>query len=93
MIDAAVVLLAVALLLAVVGGIQPLAARLRLPPAVLLATFGIAIGAASSVLPRDLFDGATQLLGGLPISSETIIGTPKTIQQSCVSRRFKSYPF
>src|SRR5579872_1489033 len=73
MIDVAVVLLAVALLLAVVGGIQPLAARLRLPPAVLLAAFGIAIGVASSVLPRDLFDGAAQLWGGLPISSETII--------------------
>jgi CPA1 family monovalent cation:H+ antiporter len=73
MLDTAVVLLAVALLLIVVGGIQPLAARLRLPPAVLLAAFGIAIGAASSVLPRDLFDGAGQLLGGLPISSEAII--------------------
>jgi CPA1 family monovalent cation:H+ antiporter len=73
MIDAAVVLLAVALLLVVVGGIQPLAARLRLPPAVLLAVFGIAIGVASSVLPRDLFEGAGQLFRGLPISSETII--------------------
>ena len=73
MLDVALVLLAVALLLVVVGGIQPVAARLRLPPAVLLAAFGIAIGAASSLLPLDAFDGAGQLFGGLPIGSETII--------------------
>jgi monovalent cation:H+ antiporter, CPA1 family len=73
MLDAGLVLLALAVLLVVVGGIQPLAARLRLPPAVLLAGFGIAIGVASSLLPRNLFDGAGQFVSGLPISSETFI--------------------
>ena len=73
MLDAGVVLLAVALLLLVVGGIQPLAARVRLPPTVLLAGFGIAIGAASSLLPRGVLNGAEAVFTGLPISSETII--------------------
>src|SRR3984957_20085893 len=73
MLDVALVLLAVALLLLVVGGIQPLAARLRLPPAVLLAAFGIAIGAFSRLVPQDAFDGAAAVLGGLPVSSESII--------------------
>jgi CPA1 family monovalent cation:H+ antiporter len=77
MLDAALVLLAVALLLVVVGGIQPLAARLRLPPTVLLAGFGIAIGAASSVVSHSSyavgFDGAARLFQELPVTSETII--------------------
>ncbi len=77
MLDAALVLLAVALLLVVVGAIQLLAARLRLPPPVLLAAFGIAIGAASSVVSYsslpDRFDGAARLFQELPIGSETII--------------------
>src|SRR5580700_133870 len=73
MLDVAFILLAVALLLVVVGGIQPLAARLRLPPPVLLAVFGIAVGAASSLVPRSAFDGAGQLFQGLPVNSETII--------------------
>jgi CPA1 family monovalent cation:H+ antiporter len=73
MLDVAFILLAVALLLVVVGGIQPLAAHLRLPPPVLLAVFGIAIGAASSLVPRGAFDGAGQLFQGLPVNSETII--------------------
>jgi Kef-type K+ transport system membrane component KefB len=51
MLDVAFVLLAVAVLLVVVGAIQPLAARLRLPPPVLLAIFGIAIGGVSSLVP------------------------------------------
>jgi CPA1 family monovalent cation:H+ antiporter len=73
MLDVAFILLAVALLLVVVGAIQPLAARLRLPPPVLLAIFGIAIGAASSLVPRSALDGAGQLFQGLPVNSETII--------------------
>jgi CPA1 family monovalent cation:H+ antiporter len=77
MLDAGLVLLAVALLLVVVGGIQPVAARLRLPPAVLLAAFGIAIGAAASLIPNSpfagTFDDVARLFQELPISSETII--------------------
>jgi monovalent cation:H+ antiporter, CPA1 family len=77
MLDVALLLLAVALLLVVVGGIQPLAARLRLPPAVLLAGFGIAIGAASSIASHGplagQIDGAVHLFQELPVTSETII--------------------
>jgi monovalent cation:H+ antiporter, CPA1 family len=73
MFDSALVLLAVALLLVIVGGIQPLAAKLRLPPAVLLAGFGIAIGAASSLLPHGAFGAAMLTFKELPLSSETII--------------------
>lgn len=73
MLSASVVLVAIASLLVVVAGIQPLAARLRLPSTVLLAAFGIAIGAASSLLPHGALDGAERLFTGLPISSETII--------------------
>ncbi|HTZ37546.1 MAG TPA: cation:proton antiporter [Stellaceae bacterium] len=77
MFDTALVLLAVALLLVVVAGIQPLAARLRLPPAVLLAGFGIAIGALASLAahgaPGGGADGAARLFQALPVGSETII--------------------
>jgi len=73
MLDTAVILLAVALLLLVVGAIQPVAARVRLPPTVLLAGFGIVIGAASSLLPRGMLHGAEGFFTSLPISSETII--------------------
>jgi monovalent cation:H+ antiporter, CPA1 family len=77
MLDTALALLAVALLLVVVGGIQPLAARLRLPPAVLLAAFGIAIGVASGVFSHSpytgRFDVAARLFEELPVTSETII--------------------
>ena len=77
MLDAALVLLAVALLLVVVGAIQPLAARLHLPPPVLLAAFGIAVGATSSVVSHGSLagsvDGLTRLLQELPVGSETII--------------------
>src|SRR5215472_16373191 len=77
MLDVALVLLAVALLLVMVGGIQPLAARLRLPSTVLLAAFGIAIGGYSGMVSHSAFasrfDGAARLFQELPISSETII--------------------
>jgi monovalent cation:H+ antiporter, CPA1 family len=73
MFDVALVLLAIALLLVVVGGIQPLAARLRLPPTVLLAGFGIAIGAASSAATHSAFAGhfdtAARLFQELPVTS------------------------
>jgi CPA1 family monovalent cation:H+ antiporter len=72
MFQTAFVLFAIALLLLVVGGIQPLAARLRLPPPVLLAVFGIAIGAVSGFVSPSAFGGA-DLLQGLPVTSETII--------------------
>jgi monovalent cation:H+ antiporter, CPA1 family len=73
MLDTALVLLAVALLLVIISGIQPLAAKLRLPPAVLLAGFGIAIGAASSLVPHGVFSAAILTFKELPLSSETII--------------------
>jgi monovalent cation:H+ antiporter, CPA1 family len=77
MLDAGLVLLAIALLLVVVGGIQPLAAKLRLPPPVLLAVFGIAIGAVSSTASHSAFAGhfdvASRLFQELPVTSETII--------------------
>src|SRR5215475_10318986 len=75
--DAALVLLTVALLLVVVGGIQPLAARLRLPATVVLAAFGVAIGvvlgAASHGALAGRFDGAAALFQELPVTSQTII--------------------
>jgi monovalent cation:H+ antiporter, CPA1 family len=77
MLNAAFILLAVALLLVVAGAIQPLAARLRLPPPVLLAVFGIAIGVVSSIAAHGTFagelDDAGRLFQELPITSETII--------------------
>jgi CPA1 family monovalent cation:H+ antiporter len=73
MLDTALVLLAVALLLVIIGGIQPLAAKLRLPPAVLLAAFGITIGAVSNVVPHGAFGAAILMFKELPLSSETII--------------------
>ena len=77
MLDTALVLAAVAVLLVVVGAIQPLAAKLRLPPAVVLAGFGIAIGTASGLLSHMPVAGRlaalAELFGNLPITSETII--------------------
>ncbi len=78
MLDTALVLLAIAVLLATIAAMQPLAAWLRLPPAVLLAGFGIGIGALSSglVLHGWLgadFDIAAHVFDSLPVGSETII--------------------
>ncbi|HEV2187415.1 MAG TPA: cation:proton antiporter [Stellaceae bacterium] len=77
MLDTALVLAAVAVLLVVVGAIQPLAAKLRLPPAVVLAGFGIAIGTVSGLLSHTPVAGRlaaiAELFGKLPITSETII--------------------
>src|SRR5271170_2685737 len=52
MFDTTLVLLVIAGLLVVVGISQPLAVRLRLPPSVLLAAIGVAIGALPVVLGR-----------------------------------------
>ena len=47
---------------------------MRLPPPVLLAVFGIAIGAASSLVPRQRCSTAPdEFFQGLPVTSETII--------------------
>ncbi len=77
MLDAALVLLAIAMLLVIVGAMQPLAARLRVPPAVLLAGFGIAIGTASGIASHNSLgaeiDRAARVFEGLPVTSETII--------------------
>src|SRR5579863_1547313 len=77
MLDTPIVLAAVAALLVVVGAIQPLAAKLRLPPAVVLAGFGAAIGAMSGFLLRNPtsrgLEEIAKMFGGLPITSETMI--------------------
>jgi CPA1 family monovalent cation:H+ antiporter len=77
MLDAALVLFVLALLLVVIGLIQPLAVRLKLPPIVLLAVVGVAIGVFSSLPLGDLlperFATVAALFGELPLTSETII--------------------
>jgi CPA1 family monovalent cation:H+ antiporter len=77
MLDTVLVLAVFAALLVVVGASQPLAARLRLSPVVLLAMIGVAIGAVSSVLlhtPLSPRLGETaRLFADLPIGSETFI--------------------
>ncbi len=77
MLDIVVVLAAFATLLVVVALSQPLAARLRLSPVVLLAAIGAAIGALSGVVlnsplsPR--FGEIVRLFADLPLGSETFI--------------------
>ncbi|HWK46347.1 MAG TPA: cation:proton antiporter [Stellaceae bacterium] len=75
--DVAVSLLIIASLLVVVALIQPVATRLRLPPAVLLAVVGVAIGTlASYVLASPLthaLDGLASLFVDLPITSAAFI--------------------
>lgn len=77
MLDTALLLLAVAVLLVVVGLIQPLAVRLKLPPMVLLAVVGVGIGGLSSLplarLLPERFATVAALFGELPLTSETII--------------------
>ena len=77
MLDIALALLVIAGLLVVVGLCQPLAIRLRLPPSVLLAAIGVAIGAFPVVLGRlglsGPVDAAAALFANLPVSSETFI--------------------
>lgn len=77
MFDTALVLLVIAGLLVLVGICQPLAIRLKLPPSVLLAAIGVAIGALPVVLRRLGLSGAVDfaavLFANLPVSSETFI--------------------
>ena len=77
MIDTAIVLLVIAVLLVVVAGCQPLAARLKLPSTALLGAVGVALGALPSVLsslglsgPVDAF---ADTFARLPVSSATYI--------------------
>jgi CPA1 family monovalent cation:H+ antiporter len=77
MLDIVLILAVFAALLVVVAVSQPLAARLRLSPVVLLAMIGVAMGAVSSVLlhtplsPR--FGETAKLFADLPVGSETFI--------------------
>ena len=85
MLDTALVLLVIAGLLVMVGVSQPLAIRLRLPPSVLLAAIGVAIGAFPLVSGQTSlwgsfaagrgggFASAAGLFADLPVSSETFI--------------------
>ena len=85
MLDTALVLLVIAGLLVVVGVSQPLAMRLKLPPSVLLAAVGVAIGAFPLVSGQTElwgplaggraagFASAAGLFAHLPVSSETFI--------------------
>ena len=72
-----IVLSAVAALLLVIGLIQPLAERLRLPPSVLLAGVGILIGAVATYLlyttTTDAFNDVANVFLNLPIDSETFL--------------------
>jgi CPA1 family monovalent cation:H+ antiporter len=73
MLNLANVLFTVAGLLVVVGLLQPLAARLNLPNAVLLAVVGVLIGVAAGFLLRttltDAFNNVAELILDFPISS------------------------
>jgi monovalent cation:H+ antiporter, CPA1 family len=77
MLDTALVLLAIAGLLVAVAISQPLAVRLRVPPSVLLAAIGLAIGTLPAVLSAfgisGPIDAAAGLFADLPISSVTFI--------------------
>ena len=77
MLDTAFVLLVIAALLVVVGFCQPLAAYLKLPPPVLLAVVGVALGGFPTLLAQ--LGGAARpdpfadIFVELPVSSETFI--------------------
>jgi CPA1 family monovalent cation:H+ antiporter len=77
MLDTALMLLVIAGLLAIVGVCQPLAARLRLPPSVLLAAIGVGIGAFPAVAARwglaGSVDRAAGAFAGLPINATMFI--------------------
>ena len=75
MLDTVIVLLVIAGLLVVVGISQPLAIRLRLPPAVLLAAVGVGIGAFPAVSNQLGLSGSvgTGPFADLPVSSVTFI--------------------
>jgi CPA1 family monovalent cation:H+ antiporter len=71
------VLLAIAVLLIVISAIQPLARRLMISDAVLLAIVGILIGAGAAELlanpATDRFDGLARVLLNFPVSAETFL--------------------
>lgn len=77
MLDTVLALLVIAGLLVVVGISQPLAIRLKLPPSVLLAAIGVAIGAFPVVLGQlnllGRVNAAATLFANLPVNSETFI--------------------
>src|SRR5579862_972330 len=77
MLDTALVLLVIAGLLTVVAMCQPLAARLRLPPSVLLAAVGVGIGAfpmlSGQLGVAGSVDTTAGLFAELPVSSATFI--------------------
>ena len=75
MLDTVFVLLVIAGLLVVVGISQPLAIRVRLPPAVLLAAVGVGIGAFPAVSNQLGLSGSagTGPFADLPVSSVTFI--------------------
>ncbi|MBF0850504.1 MAG: cation:proton antiporter [Gluconobacter potus] len=73
----AAVLLALAFLLTLVSIIQPLAKRLEISEAVLLALTGIGLGLVASLIVRssatDLLDGAAEALIYFPVNSEAFL--------------------
>jgi CPA1 family monovalent cation:H+ antiporter len=77
MFDTAFVLLVITVLLVVVAACQPLAARLKLPPPVLLGVVGVALGGVPVVLSKIGWGGGPDVLAdafaALPISSATFI--------------------
>ena len=77
MFETAFVLLVVAALLIIVGICQPLAARLKLPPPVLLGVVGMALGALPAVLSQlgwsGQVDAFADIFVDLPIGSATYI--------------------
>jgi monovalent cation:H+ antiporter, CPA1 family len=77
MLDSVLVLTVFGTLLVVVSLSQPLAARLRLSPVVLLAVIGVAIGGASGVLLHTRLSSHlgefVRLFADLPLGSETFV--------------------
>ncbi|MFI5012214.1 MAG: cation:proton antiporter [Hyphomicrobiales bacterium] len=77
MLDIVLVLAVFATLLVIVALSQPLAARLRLSPVVLLAVIGVAMGAVSGVLLHTplsaRFGEIAKLFSDLPLGAETFI--------------------
>jgi CPA1 family monovalent cation:H+ antiporter len=77
MLDIVLVLAVFGTLLVVVSLSQPLAARLKLSPVVLLAVIGVAMGAASSILLQTRLSSHlgefVRLFADLPLGSETFV--------------------
>src|ERR1700730_17314000 len=77
MFDTAFVLLVIAALLVVIGVCQPLAARLKLPPPVLLGVVGVALGGFPAVMSQLGWSTQTDVFADifteLPVSSGTFI--------------------